>query len=100
MGVPHPPWLSPSRASSRRCEGRHGSAAPFLLHHGRRLTLPSQQAPYKRVGPQLLRSSAILRCTWIWAISGPSWLWNRPLVRDQFGSRTSQPCCCAKLLLI
>ncbi|XBJ01535.1 hypothetical protein VPH35_021168 [Triticum aestivum] len=38
MGVPHPPWSLSSRASSRRCEGRHRPAAtqgfipPFLLY--------------------------------------------------------------------
>uniref|UniRef100_A0A453C990 Uncharacterized protein n=1 Tax=Aegilops tauschii subsp. strangulata TaxID=200361 RepID=A0A453C990_AEGTS len=38
MRVPHPPWSPSSRASSRKCEGRHGPAAtqgfipPFLLY--------------------------------------------------------------------
>uniref|UniRef100_A0A453C9J0 Uncharacterized protein n=1 Tax=Aegilops tauschii subsp. strangulata TaxID=200361 RepID=A0A453C9J0_AEGTS len=27
MRVPHPPWSPSSRASSRKCEGRHGPAA-------------------------------------------------------------------------
>ncbi|XBI86694.1 hypothetical protein VPH35_094599 [Triticum aestivum] len=43
MGVPHPPRSPPSSASSRRCEGPHGPAAPqgFILSPSYPLPFPS-----------------------------------------------------------